>query len=160
LLHGLPQRKLALFRVDAGSYEKIDESKWSKLDMEVHEHPIIKGAIGEILSPVRHEDDRGIRQFLDRHLDYADWEVHRLISLEHSQRWEDLTFRQSFKYKHVKKWWYCFFYFLYSYVMRLGFLDGYSGFCYALYKMWYFLTIRLLYLEQVTSNSTRSPVRF
>ena len=34
LRHGLAQRKLALFRVGAALYEKIDEEFWSPLDME------------------------------------------------------------------------------------------------------------------------------
>ena len=48
LLHGDPQRKLALFRVGAGLYERIDEDSWSALDMEVHEHPVLNGHVGEI----------------------------------------------------------------------------------------------------------------
>ena len=48
LRYGVPQRKLALFRVGRGLYEWIDEQRWSNLDMEVHEHPVIDGHVGEI----------------------------------------------------------------------------------------------------------------
>ena len=44
-LRGETLRKLALFRVGAGEYEKIEEENWSYLDMEVHEHPVLKGTI-------------------------------------------------------------------------------------------------------------------
>ena len=45
---GDPFRKLALFRAGAGEYEKIEEDNWSHLDMEVHEHPVLEGTVGEI----------------------------------------------------------------------------------------------------------------
>ena len=45
LKFGLPQRKLALFRVGAGLYERIDDANWSDLDMEVHEHPVLLGPL-------------------------------------------------------------------------------------------------------------------
>lgn len=32
--------KLALFHVGAGEYERIEESSWSGLDMEIHEYPV------------------------------------------------------------------------------------------------------------------------
>jgi glycosyltransferase involved in cell wall biosynthesis len=43
---GYPLRKLALFQVQSGEYEQIDEDRWSNLDMEVHEHPIVRGPPG------------------------------------------------------------------------------------------------------------------
>jgi len=51
---GYPLRKLALFRVGAGEYERIDEEQWSHLDMEVHEHPVLEGEIGTIREPIDH----------------------------------------------------------------------------------------------------------
>ena len=49
--------KLALFRIDAGEYEKIPENFWSGLDMEVHEHPVLQGKIGEIRASLEHHDE-------------------------------------------------------------------------------------------------------
>src|SRR5690606_18094610 len=56
LNHGLPQRKLALFRVGAGLYERIEDPGWSTLDMEVHEHPVLDGPVGEIAAKIDHLD--------------------------------------------------------------------------------------------------------
>lgn len=144
--HGLPQRKLALFRVGKGLYERIDEAAWSRLDMEIHEHPIIDGPVGEIRAAIEHDDDRGLAKFIDRHRDYALWEARRIALLEQggTEVWSRLTERQRFKYRHLPKWWYPWFYFLYTYVVRGGFIDGAVGFHYAFYKAWYFQTIRLL----------------
>lgn len=152
LKHGLPQRKLALFRVGKGLYERIDEVGWSRLDMEVHEHPIIDGAVGTIFTPIEHQDYRGLAKFIERHTDYARWESRRYANLkagpEDSKRF---TPRQRFKYRHLAKWWYPWFYFLFTYIAKLGVLDGRAGFQYALYKSWYFQTIRLLIMEDQKS---------
>lgn len=150
LKHGLPQRKLAMFRIAKGLYERIEEEGWSGLDMEIHEHPIIDGSIGEITSRIEHNDDRGIAKFIDRHRDYAVWEAQRfhLLKSETYSGQSELTKRQKFKYQNIHKWWYPWFYFFGQYFGKLGILDGISGFLYAFYKTWYFLTIRLLIREQ------------
>lgn len=147
LRHGLPQRKLALFKVGAGLFEKIEEDNWSQLDMEVHEHPIIEGSIGNIQTPIDHQDFQGIARFLTRHVDYALWESNRYQLLKKGGLPDKLTKRQQFKYKHLTKVWYPGFYFFYTYIIRLGFLDGKAGFAYAFYKFWYFYTIRELTFE-------------
>lgn len=161
LRHGLAQRKLALFRVDAGLYEGIPEEGWSKLDMEIHEHPILRGALGEISERIDHNDDRGIGKFIDRHQDYALWEARRFhhLCLSDAAAWSALTPRQKFKYRSLSKWWYPWFYLIYSYVIRMGFLDGAAGFYYSLYKTWYFLSIRLLILEENLAAFTEESGR-
>jgi glycosyltransferase involved in cell wall biosynthesis len=157
LRYGVPQRKLACFRTGAGLYERIDEDRWSRLDMEVHEHPVIAGRIGEIAVPIDHHDDKGIARFIDRHRDYAEWEARRVLKLrQDSSGWDDLTSRQRFKYRNLGRWWYPFFYFLFTYLVKRGFFDGRAGFHYAAYKMWYFRTIGLL-IEETTTKTTATP---
>ncbi|WP_394729414.1 glycosyltransferase family 2 protein [Altererythrobacter sp. GH1-8] len=149
LRHGLAQRKLALFRVGNALYEKIDEDQWSQLDMEIHEHPIIEGDVGEITVPIDHRDYKGLGKFIEKHRDYALWEARRYAKLQNDPAvWDLLTSRQRVKYKYLAKWWYPAFYFLFTYIAKRGFLDGGAGFHYAVYKAWYFHTIRLLIKEQ------------
>jgi hypothetical protein len=157
LQYGVTQRKLALFRVDAGRYERIEEDSWTGLDMEVHEHPVVKGSVGEIRAPIEHNDFGGLDKFLDRHRDYARWEARRFLLLERqsSPDGRTLTPRQRFKYRHLARWWYPWFYFLHTYVVRLGFLDGAAGLQYAFYKAWYFLTTRLMIQELRSGNNSR-----
>lgn len=148
LRHGLQQRKLALFRVGRALYERIEEEGWSGLDMEIHEHPIVDGRVGEIPAPIEHRDFKGLSHFLGKHRDYALWEARRYAALQAtSEAWGHLTPRQRFKYRHLARWWYPSFYFLFTYVAKRGFLDGGAGFHYAFYKAWYFHTIRLLIRE-------------
>lgn len=147
LHYGLPQRKLALFRVKKGLYERIEEDNWTRLDMEVHEHPIIDGLVGEISTPIDHRDYNRLDRFIDKHQDYALWEAHRYIKLKISEKDDIFTFRQVFKYNNISKWWYPWFYFFFNYIIKFGFADGSTGFYYSLFKFWYFNVIRLHILE-------------
>lgn len=148
LRHGLKQRKLALFRTGRALYERIEEEGWSGLDMEIHEHPIVEGSVGEISAPIEHRDFKGLAHFIAKHRDYAQWEARRYQALQATpEAWSHFTERQRFKYRHLAKGWYPWFYFLFTYVAKRGFLDGAAGFHYAFYKLWYFHTIRLLIRE-------------
>lgn len=160
LRHGDAQRKLALFKIGKGLYEKIDEDAWSGLDMEVHEHPLIDGKIGEISARIDHRDDRGVAKFIDRHKDYAVWEARRTLQLRQSDHrtWSHLTDRQVKKYRSIDSWWFAPTYFCWTYFFKRGFLDGYAGLSYAFFKLWYFWTIRLLISEyQMQSIDEGSP---
>lgn len=150
LRHGVPQRKLALFRVGAGLYERVEEDGWSALDMEVHEHPLLDGPVGEIAARIDHRDFRGLDRFIARHLDYARWEVFRREALLAAgpAAAARLTPRQRRKYRHLAAWWFAWAYFLAAYIGRGGFRDGGAGLAYAFYKAWYFATIRHLILER------------
>jgi glycosyltransferase involved in cell wall biosynthesis len=153
---GDPFRKLALFRLSAGEYEQIDEDNWSHLDMEVHEHPVLKGSIGEIHTPIEHNDFRGLKHYIIKHNEYSSWEAMRYIRLvnqhEGDVEWDRLTNRQKKKYRNLAKWWFAPIYFIVSYFLKRGFLDGTVGFHFALMKAIYFYQIRLKIKEQLSSR--------
>ncbi len=153
LRHGVPQRKLALLRVGNIFYERVEEREWSKLDMEIHEHPIVHGRVGEITTAIEHRDNNRMSRFLEKHLEYAQWEARRFLSISRDDLAKNtFTSRQRFKYINLDKWWYSHFYFCYAFVVKLGFLDGGAGYHYAAYKAWYFRTIRLLIREKLTKG--------
>jgi glycosyltransferase involved in cell wall biosynthesis len=148
LKHGVPQRKLALFKVGAGIYERVDDLRWSELDMEVHEHPVLRGPVGEIHSPIEHLDFRGLAHFIDRHNAYSTWEAKRFLQLRaKSAEMSHFTPRQDAKYRHIARWWFPPAYFLLTYILYRGFLDGRAGFIYAVLKTYYFIQIREKILE-------------
>ena len=116
--------------------------------MEIHEHPVLDGRLGQIIARIEHRDDRGLGKFIQKHCDYAQWEAARYVKLKaDSAAWSKLQSRQRFKYRHLSKWWFATFYFLVNYFGRLGILDGAAGFQYDYYKAWYFNTIRLMIKE-------------
>ena len=148
LRHGVPQRKLALIRVGAGLFERIDDDRWSGLDMEVHEHPVLSGPAGEIGPALEHEDFRGLAKHIDRHNDYSSWEARRWEALgADPAAWAALTPRQRLKYRNLPHWWFAPAYFLAAYIVRGGFLDGGAGLAYAFLKFVYFAEVRLKILE-------------
>lgn len=140
LRHGTPNRKLALFRVGAGEYERIDEDRWSHLDMEIHEHPILTGTIGEISTRIDHRDDRGLEHWKRRHEAYAAWEAERALRLD-AAALAALTPRQRTKYRSLDRRWLPVAYFCDEYIRRCGFLDGRAGFWHAWHKALYFADI-------------------
>ncbi|MDO9443092.1 MAG: glycosyltransferase family 2 protein [Beijerinckiaceae bacterium] len=148
LKHGVPQRKLALFRVGSGEYERIEEDRWSALDMEVHEHPVLAGSVGEIACPIEHNDFKSLHHFIDRHNQYSSWEARRTFALNRKGA-EGLTRRQAIKYRFVTQAWFAFAYFGLQYFIKLGILDGRAGLLYAFYKFSYFLDVRQKYLEHM-----------
>ena len=96
LKHGAAMPKLPLFRNGAGEYEFIDEKAWSHLDMEIHEHPILQGKIGEIREPIIHREFRGLTHYIQKHNEYSSWEANRYLKM--TDRTGELTFRQKVKY--------------------------------------------------------------
>lgn len=152
---GYPLKKLALFQVGAGEYERIDEDMWSNLDMEVHEHPIIKGNIGTIESKIDHRDFRGISHYVAKHNEYASWEAYRFIKTFNEEdakaKW---TWKQKIKYKLMRSSIIGPIYFLGSFFFYGGWKDGATGFAFAILKMSYFTQIycKIVELSQVKSN--------
>ena len=84
LKHGVPQLKLPLFKVGAGLYERIDEDAWSSLDMEVHEHPVLQGSVGELKSKIDHNDFKGLHSYIAKHNEYSSWEARRYMKLRNT----------------------------------------------------------------------------
>ncbi|GAA4816998.1 glycosyltransferase family 2 protein [Litoribaculum gwangyangense] len=151
---GYPLNKLALFKVGAGEYEKIDEDTWSNLDMEIHEHPILVGEIGYIKSKIDHRDFRGVSHYMTKHNEYASWEAYRFIKtfsdVEAKAKW---TWKQKVKYKLIRSPFIGPVYFLGSYFFYGGWKDGATGFAFAILKMSYFTQI---YCKIVELNQTKS----
>lgn len=149
LRHGDVFRKLALFRREAGEYENMPENCWSALDMEVHEHPVLAGSMGSLHARLEHHDHRDLKNYLARHNEYSSWETNRFLSLRNAGGgdWEALTPRQRFKYRHLHRWWFAWFYWALALGLKRGFLDGLAGWRLAGLKRRYFQEIRLKILE-------------
>ena len=143
LRFGDPFRKLALFRREAGGYERIDEEHWSDLDMEVHEHPVLEGPVGVICEPIRHDDQRSMHAYIERHNQYSDWEAQRYLALRGDvDAWGRLTGRQRIKYRLLSSYALGAVYFVSTYLLKGGILDGRAGLALALLKTSYFWQIK------------------
>ncbi|MFC3198963.1 glycosyltransferase family 2 protein [Parapedobacter deserti] len=145
---GYPLKKLALFRTGAGEYEYIDEQQWSHLDMEIHEHPILTGDIGTIKEKIDHRDFRGIAHYINKHNAYSSWEAARYLRMMKSTSNYRLTAKQRIKYRLMRTPLIGPAFFLGSFVLMGGFLDGARGFAFAILKMAYFTEIYCKIKEQ------------
>ena len=146
LKYGIKFKKLALFKKGSGEYEFIDEDSWSQLDMEVHEHVIIKGKAGYFKTPITHLDYKDLYHYISRHNEYSTWEAHRYLKLLNTPD-KKLTFKQKVKYRFIDTWCFGFLYFLLNYFIFLSFLDGRSGYIFSVYKMLYFFDIKVKITE-------------
>jgi glycosyltransferase involved in cell wall biosynthesis len=161
LKFGEANKKLSLFRVGSGEYEEIGEQRWSSLDMEIHEHPIVKGRVGEIRSRVQHLDDRGYEHWVRKHNEYSSWEAQRirLLKSRGDLSYRLLTPRQKVKYRMVGSQWFPCLYFVYIFLLKRGFLDGHAGLVYALSKAIYFWNISVKLRELQRCNLSRVQER-
>ncbi len=139
---GYPLRKLALFRVGAGEYERIDEERWSQLDMEIHEHPVLTGSIGRLQARIDHQDCRGIEHYVRKHSEYASWEAARFARSQADPalraKW---TWKQRLKYALMRTPLLGPVYFFGSFVLMGGWRDGFTGLAFAILKMSYFTQV-------------------
>lgn len=147
LLWGYPLQKLALFKVGEGEYEKIDEEQWSKLDMEIHEHPIIVGSTGVIKSKIDHLDNQSTYHYVMKHNEYSDWEASRYLQNIIKNR-KHFTWKQKIKYAILRSPFSGFVYFFANYIFLGGFLDGYRGLVFSILKMSYFTQVYCKIVEK------------
>jgi len=150
---GYPLRKLALFQAGAGEYEEIEEEQWSGLDMEIHEHLLLKGKAGVIFNKIDHRDFNGIAHYVTKHNEYSSWEANRylkaVIKEQSIQHW---TWAQKLKYRLARSPLLGIIYFLGSYILMGGFLDGSRGLAFAILKMSYFTQVSAKIKEKNQSN--------
>ncbi|GAB3320106.1 glycosyltransferase family 2 protein [Larkinella ripae] len=154
-------RKLALFQVGKGEYEKIDEDQWSNFDMEIHEHPIIEGRIGTIRSKIDHQDMRGVSYYVTKHNEYSSWEAARFLKLASDQnKIEGWSWMQKLKYRLMRTPFLGPAYFIGSFVFMGGFRDGTRGFAFATLKMSYFMQtyLKIRELEEKQQQINRKTL--
>jgi len=159
---GYPLKKLALFRVGTGEYERIDEDHWSALDMEIHEHPVLNGSTGVIRAKIDHRDLRGLDHWKRKHAEYAAWEARRYWAMQDNaavqQSW---SIRQKLKYRLMGSRWLAPIYFVGSLILLGGWKDGWRGVQWAWMKADYFNRVsrQILRARLVSRGPTGSEPR-
>ena len=145
LRHGLRVYKLVLFdRHRARYFERDDLDVANMWEVEGHYQPRIDGSVGMLRERIVHRDEVGLYHYFERHNRYSDWEA-SLRSRDDVGRDDEtqLTGRSGLKRTFAKMPFRPLGIFLYSYVVAGGFLDGRSGFHYALSRSFYYWQIGL-----------------
>jgi glycosyltransferase involved in cell wall biosynthesis len=132
--------KLFLFRKGKGRYERrLDAQDGSMSDIEVHEHIMVNGKTGYLVSPVRHENINSITRYIAKHNEYSNWEARVFVQscngeIEPSLFGSQTQKRRWLKKKFVGLFGSPFYLFLYRYFLRLGFMDGKQGLIYCVFQ--------------------------
>ena len=116
-------------------------------DREVHEHMTVDGAVGYLKHDMEHNDRRGLADYIAKHNKYSTLEAREMFRVERAQASGGIKYsfwggpierRRWIKHKLWPKlparWLFRFFF---MYVMRLGVLDGATGFHFCLFMAGY-----------------------
>jgi len=157
LIHSDPGlRKLSLFKAGKGNFEKRFTSQDNTMgDMEVHEHVVVSGKVGEIKTPILHRNFNSMSRFIIKHDEYSNYECK--VHTQGSETNIKAKFfgsteerRRYIKKKLIRNPIAPIVYFLYLYILRGGFREGYPGFYYILYQCiyLYFVNSKIYELER------------
>lgn len=141
LKHGHKVYKRVLFDRQRCSWPELDDLGVDRpMEMELHVQPVVRdGRIARIEQRLVHDDLEPLSHWFDRHNRYSDWEA--LLKQNSSQGRTAERTRQGRLWERVPMK--PLFFFVYSYVIRLGFRDGASGFQYALANSFYWWQVGL-----------------
>lgn len=152
---GFSHYAVFLFQTGFARFENLLEDVGEQLDMEVHERLAVDGSIGRLNHALCHRDEKGLAAYIARHNAYSSWEAelrYRFMTTgQYGQsairaRWNGNAQERRRFLKHLalrlpfEPW----FWFLYHYVVRGGFLEGRRGLIAS--------RIRCAYIQQVRAK--------
>ena len=151
LKFGQRPRKIVLLRLDKVKFPVIDDLAAIGMgELEGHYQPIINGKTKNFANRILHNDNDPISSWMNRHVNYANWEAHLLADRKvksevDSSKGGMVTFFHKLPFRPLV-------FFIYSYLLRLGFLDGKPGFDYAFAKSWYYWLSGVIAREKLLND--------
>lgn len=135
---GFSHAAVLLLKRGCGHFEETLAETDSGVDMEVHERIVVDDRIGRLSNPLVHEDYKGLKAYIDRHNAYSTWEAqlrYRYLNTGEygSDSIKPLLFgdtqsrRRFVKHISMKLPFEPIAWFVYHYILRLGFLEGRPG---------------------------------
>jgi len=156
--------KLSLFRRGKGHFEcRLRDQDHSMSDIEVHEHVVVDGRVGKLRHALPHHNVESLARYLTKHNEYSNWEARVLFqATEQPDELPPVLFgNQAQRRRWLKKRFFGLpgspiFFFLYKYILRLGFLDGVPGLIYCVLQSTHFFHIKakMYELEYAAKSST------
>ena len=132
--------KLSLFRKGLGHFEcRLQDQDASMADMEVHEHIVVNGATRKLIHPLIHHNVESLSRYIQKHNEYSNWEARVWLDDSRSKNDDEiqpsLWGTQAQRRRWLRRRFLAlpgspFLFFLYKYMLRLGFLDGVPGLIY------------------------------
>lgn len=163
---GFSHSAVLLFRNGRARYERLFEDDATGMDMEVHERVLVEGTIGSLATPLIHEDFKGLEAYIARHNAYSTWEArlrHRFLrsgsygaeSLQPRWLGNSQERRRALKRWIVRLPFEPWLWFIYHYLLRLGFLEGRPGLIACQIRASYISQVRAKVFE--LDGRTRGP---
>ena len=157
--------KLSLFRRGKGHYEcRLKDQDVSMADMEVHEHVVVEGRTAKLKSPLLHRNVESLSHYICKHDEYSNWEAR--VWLEGESNSEELApslfGSQAQRRRWLRRRLFAIpgsplLFFLFKYVLCLGFLDGIPGLIYCVLQGIQFFHIKAkIYELKITLNRGES----
>ena len=129
--------KLSLFRRGKGRFEcRLKDQDQSMADMEVHEHIVVDGNTARLKNPLIHHNVESLSRYIQKHDEYSNWEARVWVEGEDSGQLRPSLFdsqaqrRRWLKTRFLKFPGSPLWFFLFKYILNLGFLDGMPGLIY------------------------------
>jgi glycosyltransferase involved in cell wall biosynthesis len=130
LRHGHRVNKRSLLKVGLCRFPDVgDEDLPGIREVEGHYQPEADGRVRALTGSILHDDRDPVSSWFDRHNRYSDWEAHLRTRSDLRREVANRRSRQGQLFDRVPFKPTAFF--LYSYLLRRGFLDGQAGFDYA-----------------------------
>lgn len=132
--------KRALVRKGRVEFPVVDDLDAPGMgELEGHYQPRAEGQVGRISERMIHDDPDPISSWVDRHNKYSDWESYLAVKADRGGHATSARTAQGRAFRKLPAK--ALIFFLYSYVVRGGFLDGRAGFDYAFaHAFYYWLT--------------------
>jgi len=124
-----PSWNLRLVRREGARFERLVEGDTGSGDVEIHEHLLVDGSVGRLPGALDHYAWPDVATFVEKHNRYSSWEAavevrggaDGLLAGPLARRRRLRRLGRRLPFRPALR-------FLYSYVLRGGFLDGYPGY--------------------------------
>jgi glycosyltransferase involved in cell wall biosynthesis len=137
LHHGYRVSKRALVDRTRCRFPVVDDLGVANMwEVEGHYQPVADGRVGQLTSRLEHDDIDPLFDYFARHNRYSDWEAHLRCNADAGAQVAQNRSRLGQLFDRVPAKPVVFF--LYAYVFRRGFLDGFAGFHYAVANAFYY----------------------
>jgi glycosyltransferase involved in cell wall biosynthesis len=153
--------KLSLFRKGRARYEcRLEDQDASMADMEVHEHVVVAGATRKLHYPLVHHNVESLSRYVTKHNEYSNWEAR--VWLDGNRGKQEIQPKLWGTQAQRRRWLRRRFFmtpgspilfFIYKYLVRLGFLDGVPGLIYCVFQGIQFFHIKAKIYELRTSRT-------
>lgn len=153
-----PSWNLRLFQHRVGRYEKLHVGDTNSGDNEVHEHVVLNGRTGYLREDMLHFAYPDITTWIEKHNRYSNWEASVEVAGEARQGGDKALGRHAYQRRKLRELsrrlpFRPSLRFLYSYLWKRGFLDGYAGLTHcrllALYEYLIVLKVKEMKLREV-----------